>query len=287
MSLEPDPLYMANTLAARATNAYLLGRGLAVEIDDSRFPDDSSPIPAPQVEELVAELGVATIEACNAGDLVAQLIRDPDDGNLNHSLDAALTETRRASESAQRVTRSLAQLMLGVTSQLGWNDEIARAERAATMVLHPFEERVVPLTDDGLVLRARHDPELVTELCGAFCRMIIDHDCELEIRTDAAGDPRRIVVRVDPVGNLDTSMVVAPAEVDGLLDLDALLDLDLDLDVGWERVPESDGGLHAAWTDPLSVLEPARLVLATLRRFVTGPLADDLVATVRPSDRDR
>ena len=51
------------------------------------------PIPAPQVEELVAELGAATIDACNAGDLVAQLIRDPDDENLSDSLDAALAET--------------------------------------------------------------------------------------------------------------------------------------------------------------------------------------------------
>lgn len=281
MLFEPDSLGVANTLAARATTAYLLGRGLAVEIDDSRFPDDGDPIPAPHVEELVAELAVATSDACNAGDLVAQLLGDPDDENLSDSLDAALAETLSASEAAQRATRALAQLTLGVTSQLGWNDDIARAERAATMVLHPVEERVVPLTEDGLVLRARHDPELVTELCGAFCRMIIDHNCELEIRTDAAGEPRWIVLRVDAVGNLDASTVVAPAEVD------ELLDLDLDLDVGWERVPESDGGLHAAWDDPLSVLEPARLVLATLQRFVTGPLAEDLVAMVRPSSGDR
>ncbi len=285
MSFEPDPLGVANTLAARATTAYLIGRGLAVEIEDSRFPDDGDPIPAPHVEELIAELGAATSDACNAGDLVAQLLNDPDDEALNDSLDAALAETLRASEAAQRANRTLAQLMLGVTSQLGWNDEIARAERAATMVLHPAEERVVPLTEDGLMLRARHDPELVTELCGAFCRMIIDHNCELEIRTDAAGERRWIVARVDAVGNLDLSTVVAPAEVDELLDLG--IDLDVALAVGWNRVPENDGGLHAAWDDPLSVLEPARLVLATLQRFVTGPLADDLVATVRPSTDDR
>ena len=39
MSFRTDPLDLANTQAARATTAYLLGRGrgLAVEIDDSPF----------------------------------------------------------------------------------------------------------------------------------------------------------------------------------------------------------------------------------------------------------
>ena len=283
MSFRTDPLDLANTQAARATTAYLLGRGLAVEIDDSRFPDDRDPIPAPGLADLVEELAAATGDACNAGDLVAQLLRGPNDEDRRAFLHAALDDSVDASEAAQRTTRSLAQLALGVTSQLGWNDEIARAERAATLVLHPVEERVVSLAEDGLVLRAHHDPELVTELCGAFCRMIVDHDCELELRT-TTGEPCRIVVRVDEVGNLDASVVVAPADpaaVDALLHLD--LDLDLDVDIGWERVTGSDGVLHAAWNDPLSVLEPARLVLATLRRFVEGSLADALVATVSPS----
>ena len=43
MLFEPDPLGVANARAARATTAYLIGRGLAVEIDDSRFPDDADP----------------------------------------------------------------------------------------------------------------------------------------------------------------------------------------------------------------------------------------------------
>ena len=216
MSFRADPLDLANTQAARATTAYLLGRGLAVEIDDSRFPDDRDPIPAPGLADLVEELAAATGDACNAGDLVAQLLRGPNDEDRRAFLHAALDDSVDASETAQRTTRSLAQLALGVTSQLGWNDEIARAERAATMVLHPVEERVVSLAEDGLVLRAHHDPELVTELCGAFCRMIVDHDCELELRS-TTGEPCRIVVRVDEVGNLDASVVVAPAEVDALL----------------------------------------------------------------------
>lgn len=90
-----------------------------------------------------------------------------------------------------------------------------------------------------------------------------------------------MVVRVDEVGSLDASVAVAPAAVDALLHLD--LDLDLDADIGWQRVNGDDGVFHAAWKDPLSVLEPARLVLATLSRFVAGSVADALVATVSPS----
>ena len=114
MSFRTDPLDLANTQAARATTAYLLGRGLAVEIDDSRFPDDRDPIPAPGLADLVSELAAATGDACNAGDLVAQLVRGPNDGDRRAFLDAALDDSLDASEAAPRTTRSLAQLALGV-----------------------------------------------------------------------------------------------------------------------------------------------------------------------------
>ena len=53
-----DALGIANTIAARATTAYLIGRGLAAQIDDARFPEDGGPIPAPHLDELVSELGI-------------------------------------------------------------------------------------------------------------------------------------------------------------------------------------------------------------------------------------
>ena len=71
-------LEMANALAARGTTAYLIGRGLAAEIDDARFPEDEDPISAPYLAELIAELGVTAGDACNAGDRVAQLLGDAD-----------------------------------------------------------------------------------------------------------------------------------------------------------------------------------------------------------------
>lgn len=263
-----DALGLANRLAARATRAYLIGRGLAAEIDDARFPDDEGPIPAPHLDELITELGIATGEACNAGDRVAQLL---DDAEAGAAVSAALDETIAAAMAAERITRSVAQVMLGVTSQLGWNDAIARGERAAVMVLHPVDADTVPLVDDGVTLHARHDPELITELCGALCRMIIDHDCELVLRA-TRDDERRLVLRVDAVENLHASADGLESELERLVDL------------GWDI--GKGASVESSWDDPLSVVEPARLVLKTLRIFSPDSPAADVVARITASADD-
>ena len=116
---DADPLGVVNEIAADATVAYLIGRGLAVEIDDARFPDGSDPIPAPHVIELVEELTAAASDACNAGDAVALLLQDRESEHSRTSVRAAITDAHNALDSAQRTTRLVAHLTLGVTSQRG------------------------------------------------------------------------------------------------------------------------------------------------------------------------
>lgn len=254
MTAQPttDALETANLLAARATRAYLLGRGFAAEIDDARFADDHGPIAAPGLDALLAELGDGAGDACNAADRVGALLTDPDVDGTEPAIRIALGAAAAGAETAERATRRLAALLLGVTSQSVWNDAVARAERAAVMVLHPPGDVIVRLVDEGIVLRARYADELVTELCGTLCRMIIDHDCELGLRVPGPAGPE-VRFRVDAVGNLAALARTDPADHERLAEL------------GWPGTAPSSGELTAAWDDPLSVVEPARLAAATLQ----------------------
>ena len=96
--------------------------------------------------------------------------------------------------------------------------------------------------------------------------MIIDHNCQLEFRT--GGAPQcRVSLQVDTVGNLEASVTADPAELDELIEL------------GWERA-DGDGELRSSWDDPVSVANPAGLVLATLQRFAVPPIATKLEITM-------
>lgn len=137
------------------------------------------------------------------------------------------------------------------------------------MVLHPSDAAIVPLVDDGLVFHARYRPELITELCGALCRMIIDHDCALYLRASPSA-ARSIELRVDEVGNLSAFLEASAAEIEGLVSL------------GWDLGCE--GWVEASWTDPLVVVEPASLAIDTLRILAPDSDPVDVVAAVEWED---
>ncbi len=258
----------ANEVAARAATAYLVGRGLAAEIDDVRAGEDTSPIAAPAFDDVVAELGAAAGEACHRGDQIAILLDDPavDPGEIR----AILALMQADADTVERAGRRLAQLLLGLSSQHSWSDAIARTERAAVVVLHAFDPQPVVLVDDGLDLRGRTDDELITELCGALCRMIIDHDCRLDLRL-ATGE-NAVRFQVDAVGNL-VAVVRAPAGREDVL-----------RELGW--TVDDDGFGAAAWDDPVTVIEPAHLVIETLGRVHDRPMAGSLRARATASGRD-
>src|SRR4051812_12711538 len=248
-------LEAANTAAAVATTAFLLGRGLAAEIDDLRFPDDAAPIPAPGLDELIRTVGEAAGEACNAADRVPSL---HDASARSVAVELARSEADRASTAV----RGLAQLLLGVSSALGWNDAIARAERAAVVVLHPWSGAVVPLTDDGLTFVGGTRAALRTELSGALCRMVIDHDVALAV--GPRSEPVAILLKVDAVGNIIVTAVAPRGSEHEMSNL------------GWcER--RDDGRYTAEYADPPLIHEAVTLVLDTLHTIYGVTSSSDLI----------
>lgn len=255
MTKADDALGAANAAAGAATTAYLLGRGLAAEIDDLRFPDGRDPIPAPGLDGLLRQLGDATGEACNAADRVLHVTAPAPRAR-------AVAEAEREAERAAARVRALAQLLLGVSSAFEWNDAIARAERAAVRVLFPLDGPAVPLVDDGLELHGRARDELRTELCGALCRMVVDHDVVLALGPET--NPAAVVIAVDKTGNITVS---AAAPLGSEARMDAL---------GWSG-EIVDGRYCEQHPDPPNIGEVVTLVLDTLRELHGVHGSDGLV----------
>lgn len=260
-------LGIANSAAASATQAWLTGRGLAVELEESRL--DQEPIPAPGFDELLEELGVRCGDACNAADATFSIIN----GTAPEvDFEAAIASTSRANDAVmltQACLRRLAVLTLGVTSQCDGTDAIYRLERAATMVLHPFGENGIEAVDDGMTFRARYPAELVTELAGLLSRMIVDHDCSAVLRVgDGAG---AVTFSVDHVGYLAAVASGVPIAPE---------DADVRDELGWNE----ERRLVAAWPDPATVIQPARAGIYVLEHLMGLGAPSDLVCTITRRD---
>ncbi len=97
-----------------------------------------------------------------------------------------LTESRRHLE---RICRDIAQVVLGITSIAVWNPASASLERAAVVVVTDSESADL----DGLCteFRARTADDLLVEISGLLCRLLLGSYREVQIAT--AGAP--IVIR--------------------------------------------------------------------------------------------
>ena len=106
-------------------------------------------------------------------------------------------------------------------------------------------------------LGARTYEELITELSGTLCRMIIDHDAVLRLAPTDGSSRGPLLYAVNGVGDLDVMLIDPALPHDGSGDDEARL-----VDIGWTR---TGAGLSAHWDDPLVVMEPAMLTVETLR----------------------
>jgi hypothetical protein len=256
---------IANRRAAEATTTYLVGRGLAAEIGDLRGAGETT-VPAPGLAELVRSLDRAVTTAAVKADVVFTLLHGGDPSEVGADVVAAVRALDERTGAARRTVRRIAQLLLGVSSQLAGTDAVQRSERAAVMVLHPVDEEPGRLVADGIELRATTDAGLLTELCGTLCRMIVDHRCVLDLRVGDA----RVQLRVDAVGDLTAVSTGTGAAPERLADL------------GW--TVDTDGDGLASWSDPLTVMEPAHLAIETLQLVTDGgAVAARLVAAVSAS----
>jgi hypothetical protein len=204
----------ANAAGLRASRAWLLGRGLAAEVEQLRFTGGDRPVPAPGLPQLLDRLEQDLRDVLALSDRVDALLGGPERAvDLPAIVAVELGAAEEGADEIERVTRQLAQLALGVSTGLPPGQRAERLDGAAVAVLHPPAGygRTVHLIDDGLELFGHDRRELEVELRGLCCRMLLDGEVSAHFG--------EVVLRVgaDQVLHLDTpdgaSSWEAPVEV--------------------------------------------------------------------------
>jgi hypothetical protein len=242
----------ASDAAARAARSRLLALGLASQIEIVARTRSGDPTPTPGLPGLMAGIELAAHTAAAEVDKARNLF----DGaeavapELLRSHDAACA----AALDAERLTRCLAQLTLGVSSCAGGTDLVYQVERAAVGVLAPptgHGERV-GLRQDGMAFAATSEAELSVEIGGLICRLLMDRGTQATL--EVAG---KVAVVFD-VDADDALLVSTPAPTDE--PAVALL-----REVGWPE-PPADGFFRLRVDSPVRVRQPADLVARTFYR---------------------
>lgn len=206
-----DPAFLrrrADDAAARASRAWLLASGLLREVDEIRKGGSQPAIPAPGLARLLDAANRAAQRAASSADAAGRLFDElaelgqalttnpspssaavrrarEGEGRLLRVQQEALT----AAQETERLTRSMAQLALGVSACAASSDRIERLDRAAVAVLHPPEGQGWSglLVRDGLAFASESHEELPIEIAGLMCRMLLDRRVHVEL---AAPGPR-------------------------------------------------------------------------------------------------
>jgi hypothetical protein len=261
-----DIRWQANQRAARATQNWLIGRGLAAEAHDLMMAPMEGNTPAPGLFTAVRMMGDSCTDSCNAADTVLLLLRQEFDATSEEKLEAALEASSVAATEVERWMRRIAALCIGLSASLTHTDETVRSDRAAVVKL---VNEPTTLVDDGLWHSSARFDEFSTELAGDLGRMIIDHDCILTMQGTGAEDSFRIEFEVDSVGNLSVQLS-GEEEVDS----SAMVEL------GWRVV---GGTYRAEWDDPLAIVEPVLLVITTLVKHLHVPSPTELRFSIEQS----
>jgi len=118
--------FEANRRAARATQAWLMGRGLAAEAQDLQTAPEEGNTPAPGLFTAVRMMGDACTESCNAADVVFQLLRQELDAATEEKLSTALEASSAAAKEVERWMRRIAALCIGLSAYLATTDATER-----------------------------------------------------------------------------------------------------------------------------------------------------------------
>jgi hypothetical protein len=167
----------ANAAGLSASRAWLLGRGLAAEVEQVRFTGGDEPVPAPGLPQLLDRLEQDLRDVLALADRVDALLGGPERAvDLPAIVAVELGAAEEGAEAIERVARQLAQLALGVSTGLPPSPRAERLDSAAVAVLHPPAGggRTAHLIDDGLELFGHDRRELEVELRGLCCRMLLD-----------------------------------------------------------------------------------------------------------------
>ena len=174
----------ANAAGLRASRAWLLGKSLAGEIEDVRYQAGEDPIPAPGLPSLLDRLEQDLFDVLALAERADGLIHDPDPTvDLPSVILVEVDAAEEGADEIERVVRRLAQLALGVSTGLVPSRRAERLDSAAVAVLHPPAGTGIPvgLAEDGLELFAHNRRELLVELRGTFCRMLLDRNVTIDI----------------------------------------------------------------------------------------------------------
>ena len=187
-----------NDAAARAVRAWIIATGLAGEIEGILAEQAIAP-PVPGFAMLRELIDKAAKRAAAAADPAWGLCENvkryaaaigvtntPDDEAVRkvHEAESQLLEAHTKAlalaKEAECAMRRLAQLGFGVSALLGGSARIERLDRTCVAVLHPPNGHGirVPLLEDGVSLNARSKEELLVEIAGIVCRLLIDRGTE-------------------------------------------------------------------------------------------------------------
>ena len=169
----------ANSSAARAARAWLLAAGLGAEIERLRRPHDQPPIAAPGIEELL-EIAQGSAIAAHEGAVEAHEAARGGDWD---EVTSARGSAENFAELAERTTRQIAMLALGVSAWHPSDLYLDGTDRAAVTVLSAGIG-LGQVRPGELELYATKRSELVTEIAGLLCVLLV---------------ARTLAVRVGPV----------------------------------------------------------------------------------------
>ena len=265
----PNEITKANRLSARATRAWLIGRGLAAEIQDLQGAGNESRLPAPGLFRAVRLMSDACAVACVAANSTFLLTGAPGEAPPKEAMDAALFATLHKTRESELWMHRIAALCLGVSAHLAGNDAVDRADRAAVFALTDGEEPAT-LADEGLWHVATTMEEFCVELAGDFCRLNIEHNSLLVIKPFEAKRDFILRCRFDERGDL-TLTIERDVQFEGDLQLAPLLEM------GWE---EDAGAVTAFWHDPFTIREPIELIRETLVDYFKVASPDQLQVSV-------
>ena len=234
----------ADAAGLRASRAWLLGKGLADEVDDVRFQSGVKPVRAPGLPKLVDRLEHYVHDVLALSERVEALLAGTERSwDLDSIIEVEVEAAEEGADAVEQVARQIGQLALGVSMGLAPSDRAERLDSAAIAVLTPrgAGSGTPCLVDDGIELFCRDKQDLRVELRGIFCRMLLDRNVSVRI-----GD---VELTVGP----DQALHLSTAEGD------------------------------SAWDPPVDVSVPARATVKALRSeglsykqirnaAVTGPL---------------
>lgn len=235
----------ANDEAAGILTTWLIALGLSGEIDDLRLQEEERIVPAPGFYTLKDEIEQAARVACESADMIAMLLSG--EGMSEHERServgaaiARLNDLRRTRKAVESGLLRLAQLGLGVSTLTIAGDRIERLERAGVAVLHPPAARPHALYEQTPRLFSSTRDELVVEVGGILCRLLIDRASTATFST-TAGQIEFSVEHDTLIGTVESRSEAAPT--------------------GWS---ETTLPPTVRWDSPVNVGDPARLAVDTL-----------------------